>query len=172
MKRYLFSALLVLSLSHLTPACAQAPQKTQARLEKIFPMAPDFTLQDIYQEDFSLKSYREKSQPVLLFFWTTWCPYCQQELRVLNSREATLEQDGLTVMAINVGEDPAKVETFIKTFNPTYRVLLDKDTEVSRSFGIMGVPTYVLIDKEGHIVFQDNFFPLKEYKDLITVVSK
>jgi peroxiredoxin len=168
MKRYLLSALLVLSLFGLSStACAQIPQKTEARLEKIFPLAPEFTLQDIYQDEFSLKSYREKAQPVLLFFWTTWCPYCQKELRVLNSRAAVLDQDGLTVMAVNVGEDPSKVETFIKGFYLSYKVLLDKDTEVSRAYGIIGVPTYVLIDKDGHIVFQDNFFPLKEYKELI-----
>jgi peroxiredoxin len=169
MKRYLFSAFFVLSLfGFSSTACAQAKELKDMRLEKIFPLAPEFTLQDIYQDEFSLKSYREKAQPVLLFFWTTWCPYCQKELRVLNSRAAMLDQDGLMVMAVNVGEDPSKVETFIKNIYPSYKVLLDKDTEVSRAYSIMGVPTYVLIDKKGYIVFQDNFFPLKEYKELIS----
>ncbi|HLD83043.1 MAG TPA: redoxin domain-containing protein [Candidatus Omnitrophota bacterium] len=129
-------------------------------------LAPDFQLLDTRQDRISLKDYRGK-QPVLLFFWTTLCPLCEEELRILNDSYPSLVSDGLEVLAIDVAERPSKVEEFIKAFHLTYRVLLDMDTSVAVAYRVFGVPTYVLIDKEGSIVFQDNYFPQNEYKKLI-----
>lgn len=134
---------------------------------KDFKPAPDFKLQDLYQDVFKLSDYKDK-QPVLLFFWTTWCPFCQNELRVLNGMYAGLVKDGVGVLSVNFGELPDAVQSFTNSYHLSYRVLLDRDTSAGRSFGILGVPTYVLIDKKSRIIFQDNFFPQKEYKDLIS----
>jgi len=140
--------------------------KTNKEVTKVFPPAPDFDLDDIYQDAYRLSSYKNK-QPVLLFFWTTWCPFCRSELKVLNDMYATLQKDGIEVLAINVGEVQSKVEDFVKNYYLAYKVLLDRDTRVSQSYEVAGVPTYALIDKEGYVVFHENFFPRKEYKDLI-----
>jgi len=140
---------------------------TSYGLSKEFKLAPDFKLQDIYQDICALSNYKDK-QPVLLFFWTTWCPYCQKELRSLNQSYAGLAEDGLEVLAINVGELPDLVENFTKSYYLAYRVLLDKDTSVAGSYGILGVPIYVIVDKNGYIVFQDSYFPYRGYKDLIS----
>lgn len=129
-------------------------------------LAPDFELRDIYQDTYTLSSYRDK-QPVLLLFWATWCPVCQNELRALNQSYAGLSEDGLEMFAINVGELPDTVEDFTKSYFLAYRVLLDRDTSVARSYKIVGIPLYVLVDKKGYIVFQDSYFPQREYKDLI-----
>lgn len=125
--------------------------------------AADFTLQDINQDMFSLSSLQGK-KPVLLFFWTTWCPFCQKELQVLNDMYPKLYKDGLEVWSVDVGEMPDKVRDHISGMRLSYRVLLDKDTAVSNSFKLVGVPTYVLVDKDGQVVFQDNFLPT-DYKD-------
>ncbi len=135
-------------------------------LSKELKTARDFVLQDLYQDTCVLSSYKDK-QPVLLFFWTTWCPYCQKELRSLNQSYAGLVEDGLEVLSINVGELPDVVEDFTKSYYLAYRVLLDKDTTVAQSYGVLGVPVYIIVDKNGYIVFQDSYFPYREYKDLI-----
>lgn len=128
--------------------------------------APDFNLQDINQDIITLSSYQDK-QPVVLLFWTTWSPFSEKELTVLNNMYADLTDEGIEVLSINSGELFDKVEGFIKNHNLAYRVLLDKDTKASRLFKILGFPAYVLINKKGEVVFKDNYFPFKEYKDLI-----
>lgn len=127
----------------------------------------DFQLQDLNQETVTLSNYRDK-QPVLLFFWTTWCPYCRIELKVINDRYEKLAKDGLQVLAINVGESTSKVLNFTKNYHLAFRVLLDKDATVASSYRILGVPTYILIDKKGYIRFEGHHFPQKECEDLIS----
>jgi len=136
-------------------------------LAKDFEVAPDFKLQDLYQDIFQLSDYKDK-QPLLLFFWTTWCPFCQNELRVLNGMYAGFLKDGVELLSVNVGELPDTVESFTNTYHLSYRVLLDRDTNMSRAYGASGVPAYILIDKKGRIIFKGNYFPQKEYKDLIS----
>lgn len=128
--------------------------------------APDFQLQDTRQDIVTLSSYKNK-QPVILLFWASWSPFCQKELSVLNDMYAGLIKEGIEVLSINSGESPDKVDDFIRNYNLAYRVLLDKDTQASGLFQTKGFPTYVLIDEKGNIVFQDDYFPYTEYKDLI-----
>ena len=131
-------------------------------------LAPDFELLDIHQDTVTLGDYKNK-QPLILFFWTTWCPFCQKELSVLNDMYASLVQDDFEVLAINVGESTDTVNTFLdsNSYNLMFRVLLDQDTKVATSYNLMGVPTYIVVNKKGEIVFQDNSFP-SAYKDLVS----
>lgn len=138
--------------------------------QKSSKMAPNFTLIDLHDDTITLSSYRGK-QPVLLFFWTTWCPFCQNELRALNDRYGGLIQDGLEVLGVDVGETYDKVNSFASSYYLAFRVLLDKDTSASKAYNLAGVPTYVLVNKDGDIVFKDNFFP-SAYKDLLGMNKK
>lgn len=128
--------------------------------------APDFKLQDMQGNFVSLSSYKDK-QPVLLFFWTTWCPFCRRELRLLNDKYSSLSKDGLELLSVNIGESAQKVDRFIKNYNLGFPVLLDRDSEVAGKYEILGVPTYTLIDKKGYIVFEGNYFP-QDYKNLVS----
>lgn len=129
--------------------------------------AADFKLPDINNETVTLSSYRDK-QPVWLFFWTTWCPFCREGLKLLSDKYPQLVKDGFELLAINVGETNYKVDNFIKRYSLTFKVLLDKDARVAYLYDILGVPTYVLVDKKGHIAFAGNRFPRENYKDLIS----
>ena len=128
-------------------------------------LATNFTLLDLENKEFSLSDF--KGKPIILFFWTTWCPHCRKELKLLNALHAELLQNGVELVAINVEETADKVQKFMGSYPLSYRVLLDTDTKVAQAYGILGVPTYILINKEGRIVFSGWSFPQKEYKDLI-----
>lgn len=128
--------------------------------------APDFKLSDLNNRSFKLSGYKGK-QPVIMLFWTSWCPYCRDELKIINQMNEELKKDKTEVLGINVGESLPKIYKFIKSYNLTYPVLLDQDGSVSRSYGIFGIPTYVIVDDKGIIRFQNNYFPKDEYKKII-----
>jgi peroxiredoxin len=129
-------------------------------------IAPDFDLQDIFFDEYKLSNYKGK-QPVILFFWATWCPYCKQELLMVHNRYPKLVKDGVEVFAVNVGEEIEKVSAFIRNLNLGLKVLADTDSSVSTSYRVIGVPTFVLVDTDGNILFQDNSFP-EGYKAILS----
>jgi peroxiredoxin len=141
-------------LSAAGPALSNAPDA-----------APDFTLLGLEGGQFSLSDAR--GRPFILFFWTTWCPYCRKELNLLDTMREELERDGVGLFAVNTGESSDRVRRFMESRPVSYRILLDTDIEVAHAFGVIGVPTYILVNKEGRIVFSDNQFPRKEYEELI-----
>lgn len=147
------------------PPIAEAPTIPTPITPELPPLS-SFQLPDLHQKNIALSSYRNK-QPVLLFFWTTWCPFCGIELKALNDMYNRLTEDGLEVLAIDVGESAEKVRGFLKNYHPNYKVLLDKDGTVAESFGLLGVPTYILINKKGNIVFQGHTFTQQKYKELL-----
>lgn len=128
--------------------------------------ALDFQLPDLKQNTVSLKDYKDK-QLVILFFWTTKCPFCRVDLRKMNDIYPTLKKEGWELLAIDVGETQSEVDNFVKAHNLAFKILLDKDTQVAVDYGILGVPTFIIIDKKGNTVFKDHYFPYKEYKNLL-----
>lgn len=161
MKHYLRSLfILVVSLLFLTKI-----EANEAALKKPL-LAPEFSLQDLEENSFSLSNYKDK-QPLILFFWTTWCPFCRKELSALNQKHQELEKEGWVVWAINVDESSDQVASFVKNHKFNFKVLLDKDASVADSLDVFGVPTYIIIDKGGQVVFKDHYFPEAQYKELI-----
>ena len=165
MKNYSSGIALILAASVFLLMGSFALDHAQAE-NPTYPPAADFKLSDIQQNSVTLSEYLGK-QPVLLFFWTTWCPYCRKELKMLNEKYAQLTSDGIEIMAINVGERLYKVEKFIKSYRLDYKILLDQYATVADAFGILGVPTYILIDKKGNQRLTAHSFPEDKYRSLL-----
>lgn len=156
-KKISFWAACILVFS-LFCGCASAQEKPAA--------AKDFTLKGLDNSSFTLSAYRDK-EPVLLFFFTTWCPFCRKELKALSGRYQQVVKEGIVIAVIDVQESAAKIESFAKSNEFSFPILLDSDGEVAQSYGILGIPTYFLIDKKGIVQFEGNSFPDEEYKRLI-----
>lgn len=58
---------------------------------------------------------------------------------------------GLEVLAINVGQDKATIEAFIKKVGFSYPSLLDEKSSIARSYGVVGLPTTYFVDAQGVI---------------------
>jgi peroxiredoxin len=127
---------------------------------------PDFTRADLSGKEYKLSSYRDK-QPVLLFFWTTWCPFCLSKLQELNKGYTALEENGVALLAINAGERRTAVERLVRNYAIKYTVLVDEEGEVSDMFEVLGVPTFVLLDSKGRIQYKGNEYPKAQIQRLI-----
>ena len=158
-----FKFFLLIGIIFLTgTSCMQV--KTPEIQERV--AAIDFKLQDLNNNFVTLSSYKDK-KPVILLFWTTWCPFCRDELNSLNKKYPQLAKEGWDVLAINVEESASLVGVFLKKRPLAFKVLLDTDAHVTYSYDILGVPTFILVNKEGFVVFKDNYFPEDKYRELI-----
>lgn len=129
------------------------------------PAANNCVLYDLKGKEVRLSDY--KGKPMIICFWTTWCPYCRREIQRLNKIYSELDLSGIELIAINVSEREAKVTRFLKSNPVDFKILLDKDGECAFSYGIIGIPTYLLIDREGRVKLEANSFPKDRYKKLL-----
>jgi peroxiredoxin len=112
--------------------------------------AEDFTLGTVDGSQASLSSFRGKV--VFLSFWATWCGPCKQELPSIEALYTKLSSRGLVVVAVDLGEDKAKVAQFVKTNKLTFPVLLDFHAAVGSAYQASSIPTNYLLDRSGHII--------------------
>lgn len=63
---------------------------------------------------------------------------------------------GLTVLAVDVGEDADTVFAFTGQLDPapTFPLLIDPDGKTAESWGVLGLPTSFVVDPQGHIVLR------------------
>jgi len=128
-----------------------APKPREAAKTAIAEKAPDFVLKDLNGRKFRLSDFRGK-QPVLIIFSTTWCPTCKEEIPHFKSLHATYAKQGLLIVNVDIQESQEKVAKFTARHGLPYRVLLDEDGDVSGIYDIRGVPSMVLIDRNGNIL--------------------
>lgn len=94
-----------------------------------------------------------KGKPVLVNLWATWCAPCIAEMPTLD-RAAQALDGKVAVVALNQGDDPAKVQAFLKDRPLAHaRPLLDKVMAVSMAMSA-NLPTTILYDATGHEVWR------------------
>ena len=125
-------------------------QQARMRILKDRKNPLNFTLPLLSGGNAALSSY--KGKVVILNFWATWCPPCRAEMPSMETLYKRLKSQGLEMLAVDIGEDQAVVQQFIKNNNYTFPVLLDKDAKVSTQYGVSAIPTTYILDREGKII--------------------
>ena len=152
-----FSALSLISLLSMAPAAAQLPlpELSHELTRLATPIeAPDFQLIDMDGEQYSLESYRGKV--VILNFWATWCPPCRREIPSMEALHQAFKDEAFAILAINEWETEDHVFAFMGQLpvDPSFPILFDLDSEVAQSFGVKGLPTTLLLDTQGRVVYR------------------
>ncbi|WP_408956447.1 TlpA family protein disulfide reductase [Natroniella sp. ANB-PHB2] len=121
-------------------------------------IAPDFTLMNLEGEEVSLSDYRGKN--VLLHFWLTTCPICEEEKPYLD--EFHNKNEDVVVLAVSVAEPKARVKEYMKSGGYQIPTLLDEAAEIAIKYNVGGVPANFFIDQEGRIKHIENGKATKE----------
>lgn len=99
----------------------------------------------------SLAQYRGKV--VVLNFWASWCPPCEEEAPVLERAQRSLAADGAgTVLGATYNDATGKSLAFVKEHGLTYPNLRDKGTKLAREYGTRNLPETFVLDRRGRIV--------------------
>ena len=109
----------------------------------------ELTFLDIDNNQISLKSY--KGNLILLNFWATWCAPCKDEMPSLNNLNKKENLDNLKIFPINVGQDNVeKSLNFFESLNiNNLKVYLDTPVTLAKKLQLRGIPTSILINKDG-----------------------
>ncbi len=93
-------------------------------------------------------SARHHVHPLLIDFWATWCGPCVRSLPEISALHKRWAARGLDVVGIST-EDAALLRTAIGELGIDHPVLRDADEAVSASYGVLALPTLVLVDADG-----------------------
>ena len=119
----------------------------------------DFTLPEAGGGQVSLSRFIGK-KPVLLIFWATWCPHCNESVPAINRMHSgPPTRDTLAILALDYMESREKVRAFIERKKVAFPVLLDRSGSVARKYGVVGIPTYILIDRDGKVAYRGHEIP-------------
>lgn len=86
---------------------------------------------------------------VAVRFWADWCPFCRGEMQALEPVYQRLREQGLEILAVNVGQDRSRVERFVDRVGYSYPTLLDPDSTIARRYGVIAIPVTFFVDREG-----------------------
>jgi cytochrome c biogenesis protein CcmG, thiol:disulfide interchange protein DsbE len=114
-------------------------------------LAPDFVLLDASGQAVRLSDLR--GQPVLLNMWASWCAPCKAEMPAMQRVYEVYAPRGFTILAVNTTfqDDRSSALVFAESLGLTFPLLFDMDSEVSRQYRVMAMPTSFFIDSEGVI---------------------
>jgi thiol-disulfide isomerase/thioredoxin len=118
------------------------------------PAAPALKLKDMDGQLLDLARF--KGKVVVVNFWATWCPPCRREMPSLERLHQKLKDQGVVVLAVNVGEDLETVFAFTGTLDlqPTFPILFDADGSTVPRWGVKGLPTTFILGRDGRLVYR------------------
>jgi len=150
MKRIAASLVCILVLAFFAPTA-------HALCVEVGKEVPDIRLPKLDGGTLSLSGLRGKI--VLLAFWASWCPRCEEELTFLQGVYKT--SPDIVVVAINQESQNIsrahieRIRNTLKEWKIDFPVLVDKKLEAWNAFCINALPTSIILDKKGVVRFAE-----------------
>ena len=123
------------------------------------PIDLDLLGTSLDQKKVFLSAFRGKSF-LLLDFWASWCTPCRQMIPHLKDLYQKYHSKGLQIISISFDTDSTDwkkavrkegIQSWINVISREY-YSLNNTNGLGVKYGIMGLPTTILIDKEGTII--------------------
>lgn len=106
------------------------------------PEVQGLTLDDT---QFSLQAWR--GEPVLVYFWATWCPIC----KTTQASVEAIAQDHHVITIAAWSGDEGEVNAYRREKGLQAETLVDEWGTIAKQYGIKGVPAFFIIDADGQI---------------------
>ena len=171
MKNLILPAMLILAIGACrqseTASGAAQPQPSAAKkaTKKFDPrtvvgpdignLMPPYTAQWLDGKPFDLAA-EQHDHVVFLNLWATWCGPCRAEMPYLQTMQDQYGARGLKVIGVSLDESGvAGVNTYLAAQKIHYPSAIDPDGHIANVLQTTVLPTSVLIDRTGHIVWKD-----------------
>lgn len=97
----------------------------------------------------ALSDYRGKV--VYVDFWAAWCEPCRQSMPALNRLRNSFREHGFEVLAVNLDQNRAWAERFLREHPVDYPIVLDPEGTVPVAYGVEKMPSGFFIDRKGRV---------------------
>jgi len=141
----------------------RAIRKTKAELEVYGKDAIDLKVEKWYTKQTDMKS----GKATMLVFWEVWCPHCKREVPKLQAMYDKYNSQGFNMVGltrITKSATEESVAAFVKDNNISYPVAKQDGEEMSRHYGIGGIPAAAVV-RDGKVIWRGH--PAQITEDMI-----
>ena len=96
-----------------------------------------------------LTAYR--GRVVFVNFWASWCRPCRKEAPQLERFAMSLRPREATLVGVDINDGRQPALRFVRRFGISYPIVADPHRTIAGRYGIIGIPTTVVIDQDGRI---------------------
>lgn len=133
-------------------------------------LAPDFELSGNGATTVKLSALRGKV--VYLDFWASWCGPCRQSFPWMNDLQSKYGSRGLQIVGVNLDAKDADARKFLSENNGNFLLAFDNKGVTPKLYGVKGMPTSYLIDRDGRIVSEHTGFNFSKTAGLEKEIEK
>jgi len=105
---------------------------------------------------------KHKGEVVYLDFWASWCGPCRKSFPWLNKIEAEYKSQGFSVLSVNLDANKALATKFLEETPADFTVIYDPKGKIAKHFKIQGMPSSMLIGRDGKIKSRHTGFVTKK----------
>lgn len=113
--------------------------------------APVFAVKDIYGNNIQLNP---TGKYLLLNFWASWCGPCIVEMPFYQALQQTFPANKLDIVGVNMDRNMSDCAKIISDKDMNWIQVFDQGRKISNSYGIKALPTTVVIDDKGIIIYR------------------
>jgi len=155
---------------HGTARGGSEPAATATGIE-VGSLMPEYSAMWLDGSKFELASRRQNV--VLLNVWATWCGPCRHEIPELQRLHDQYKEKNFEVVGVSVDESGVEpVRQFVDEQKMTYPIALDPEGKLANVLQTSVLPTTVLLDRDGKIVWKRYGLILPNDKELKGAIEK
>lgn len=140
-------------------------EKSPLEAIQIGQALPDFTLPNPAGTDVTLSQSLAQNKIVVINFWASWCAPCRIEMPSFEKMYQSKKDSGLLILAVNEDEERAKMDEYLLQKPVSFPVLVDRNSELMKRFGVQALPTTILVGGDGKV--QMVYQGLQEYMEFL-----
>jgi thiol-disulfide isomerase/thioredoxin len=141
------------STSPVSKTAKEPPAELASARTDVGDPMPAYTAKYLDGKPLNLAS--EKGNVIFLNVWATWCGPCRFETPELQALQNQYAANGLKVIGVSVDEGETEaVKTFVAEQKITYPIALDPEGRIANLLQTTVLPTSLLLDRNGKIVWR------------------
>jgi len=119
----------------------------------------------------TVKISKRPGKVIYLDFWASWCGPCRQSFPWMNAMQEKYKGQDFQVIGVNLDTQPEDAEKFLSKLPAKFTVAYDSKGISARSYGVKGMPTSLLIGKDGKVIYQHIGFNNESREKLEQVIQ-
>jgi len=101
----------------------------------------------------AVKLPKQPGKVIYLDFWASWCGPCRQSFPWMNSMQEKYKSQDFQVIGVNLDGQAADAEKFLAKVPAKFTIAYDAKGNSARQYGVKGMPTSLLIGKDGKVLY-------------------